>query len=100
MLIVTAIIAAASGVPMIDRGVRTVAPVCEPSQPRPAGVPDDPAIFQGNKDHALMSGTRKLNREPAADSYAALLYTEGQCSRPIVIGRNLGMNPKPSAKAR
>ncbi len=48
----------------------------------------------------LITGVRKLAKEPAADGYAAVLYTEGQCSKPIVVSRSLGMNPKPSAKAR
>ena len=100
MLIVTAIIAAASAVPMIDPGVRTIAPVCEQTGPRPAGQLDDPALFQGNKEHTLITGTRKLGEEPAADGYAAVLYTEGRCSKPVVISRSLGMNPKPNAKAR
>lgn len=100
MLIVTAIIAAVSGMPMVDPNVRTIAPVCEQTGARPASQLDDPALFQGNKDHTLITGTRKLSEEPAADGYAAVLYTEGRCSKPIVVSRSLGMNPKPNAKAR
>lgn len=100
MLTITLVIAAASSaVPMIDSGVRTIAPVCEQASPRPAGQLDDQALFQGNRDHTLITGARKLGEEPAADGYAAVLYTEGRCSKPIVVSRNLGMNPKPSAKA-
>jgi hypothetical protein len=94
MLIVTLIIAAVSGLSATDPGVRTIAPVCEQASPRPAGQRDDPALFRDNKDHILITGVRKLDKEPAADGYAAVLYTEGQCSKPIVVSRNLGMNPK------
>jgi hypothetical protein len=79
--------------PMIDQdSVKIVAPICQQVGPRSASA--DGALFQGNKDAALIAGTRKLSEEPAADAIAAVLYTEGQCSKPIVIGRNLGNNPK------
>ncbi|MBO9581396.1 MAG: hypothetical protein J7498_10945 [Sphingobium sp.] len=100
MLIVTAIIAAVSGTPTIDSGVRTIAPVCEQTGARPAAQRDDPALFQGDRDHTLITDVRKLAKEPAADAYSAVLYTEGQCSKPIMVSRSLGMNSKPSAKAR
>lgn len=94
MLIVTAIIAAVSGMPMVDPNVRTIAPVCEQTGARPASQLDDPALFQGNKDRTLITGARKLGEEPAADGYVAVLYTEGRCSKPVVISWNVGLNPK------
>jgi len=94
MLIVTAIIAAVSGTPTIDSGVNAIAPVCEQTGARPAGKVDDPALFQGDKDHTLITGVRKLGKEPAADAYSAVLYTEGRCSKPIVVSRDIGLNPK------
>jgi hypothetical protein len=42
----------------------------------------------------MIAGTRKLGEEPAADAIAAVLYTEGQCSKPIVVSRNIGANPR------
>jgi hypothetical protein len=93
MLIAATIIAAASGMPTIDQNsVRTVAPVCQQAGPRRAG--DDGALFQGDKDATLIAGTRKLGEEPAADVIAAVLYTEGQCSKPVVVSRDMGMNRK------
>lgn len=95
MLIVTALIAVASGMPMTDAGnTRNVTPVCEQAGPHPAGKLDDLPMFQGNRDHTLITGVRELGKEPASDGYSAVLYTEGRCSRPLVVSRNLGMNPK------
>lgn len=93
MLIAATMIAAASGMPMTDpKSLRIVAPVCQQIGPRSASA--DGALFQGDKDAALIAGTRKLGDEPAADAISAALYTEGQCSKPVVISRNLGTNPK------
>jgi hypothetical protein len=93
MLIVATMIAGASGMPMTDpNSVRIVAPVCQQIGPRSASA--DGALFQGDKDATLIAGTRKLGEEPAADAIAAVLYTEGRCSKPVVVSRNLGTNPK------
>ena len=93
MLIAITMMAAASGMPMIDQNsVRIVAPVCQQTGPHSANA--DGALFQGNKDAALMAGTRKLGEEPAADAIAAVLYTEGQCSKPVVVSRDIGMKRK------
>lgn len=89
MLIVTAIIAAVSGTPTIDAGVRTIAPVCQEAGPRKAGGENDGALHQGRTP-----ATRPLGEEPNADGIAAVLYTEGRCSKPIVVSRNVGNNPK------
>jgi hypothetical protein len=92
-MIVAIMIAAASSMPMIDpNSVRIVAPVCQQTGPHRAG--SDGALVQGNKDAAPIAGTRKLGEEPAADAIAAVLYTEGQCSKPVVVSRNVGANPK------
>jgi hypothetical protein len=93
MLIVATLIAAASGMPMADpKSVRIVAPICQQVGPRSASA--DGALFQGDKDAVMIAGTRKLGEEPAADAIAAVLYTEGQCSKPIVVSRNIGANPR------
>ncbi|MBT2187497.1 hypothetical protein [Sphingobium nicotianae] len=93
MLIAATMIAAASGIPMIDpNSVMIVAPVCQQTGPRSASR--EGALFQGNRDAALIAGTRKLGKEPASDAIAAMLYTEGQCSKPVVVSRNKGMNSK------
>ena len=93
MLIAATMIVAASGMPMTDpKSVRIAAPVCQQVGPRSAGA--DGALFQGDKDAALIAGMRKLGKEPAADAIAAVLYTEGQCSKPVVVSRDIGMNRK------
>lgn len=79
--------------PMTDpKGVRIIAPVCQQTRARSASAGG--ALFQGNKDATLIAGTRKLGKEPAADAIAAVLYTEGQCSKPILVSRDIGTNPK------
>ena len=72
----------APAMPMSDsKSVRTVVPLCKPSAPQRVRKVDGPTV-------------RKLGDEPNADGIAAVLYTEGHCSKPIVISRNLGANPK------
>jgi hypothetical protein len=93
MLIAATMIAAASGIPIIDQNsVRIVAPVCQQIGPRSASAGG--ALFQGDKDAALIASARKLGEEPAADAIAAVLYTEGQCSKPVVVSRDIGMKRK------
>ncbi len=86
MLIIATTIAAAAAfapvVPMSDsKSVKSVAPVCQ-------RVETQTVRKAGGRT------TRKLNEEPNSDIIAAVLYNEGPCSRPIVINRNLGSNPK------
>jgi hypothetical protein len=71
-----------------------MAPVCQQIEARRADTSDDPALFQGNKDAALIAGTRKLGEEPNADAIAAVAYSEGRCSKLIVVSRDVGANPK------
>jgi hypothetical protein len=71
-----------------------MAPVCQQIEARRADKGDDPALFEGNKDAALIAGTRKLGEEPNADAISAVLYSEGRCYKPIVVSRDVGANPK------
>ncbi len=85
IITVTVIAAAAAfapAVPMSDsKSVRTVAPLCQRVATQAARKAGGPAV-------------RRLSEEPNGDVIAAVLYNEGQCSKPIVISRNVGGNPK------
>ncbi len=87
LIVAAAVIAATPGVPVIDQKiVRTIAPLCQPIAPQTVRKADGPAV-------------RNLAKEPPADAIAAVLYTEGQCSKPIVISKGIGNKPAGKAKA-
>lgn len=96
ILAVTVLATALSNVPASEqKAIRSVAPVCQQFGPRRAAAVDETLYQKQGR-----ARTRRLGEEPAADVVATVVYTEGRCSKPIVISRDLGMNPKPNAKAR
>ncbi len=91
MLTIATIFAAATatGMPVaVPQAAKAMPPVCQQVEARKA---DGSALYESGKGKA--PAARPLAEEPPADVVAALLYTEGQCSKPIVISRGIGTKP-------
>ena len=82
LIIAAAIIAIAPGMPMTDqKSIRSPAPVCQQVAAQKVAKAGQPL-------------THDLGKEPSADAFSAVLYTEGQCTKPIVVSRDIGMKRK------
>jgi len=75
-----------------DLPFKGVAPVCQRAAIQQADGSGS-ALFRGSKGTPV-SGMHKLSDEPNADMISAVLYSEGQCAKPIVISRDIGVTPK------
>lgn len=89
MLIVTALAAAAAGAAVPQKTVQStqqaqMAPVCQQ-----VGV--HKTAPSGKADRRR---THNLSKEPPAKELKAVLYTEGDCAKPIVVREQVGNTPQ------
>lgn len=86
MLIFAAAVIAAVPAATTDPKVQPVlAPVCQQTRTQRADQTREPSLLWGHGPES-----HDLAEEPAANLYSAVLYSEGQCTKPRVISRNIG----------
>jgi len=82
ILLALSLAAAVADIPQVrSRRGAEAAPVCQ-------------TILPQRVDGRGSAGPRPLSTEPPAKDIAAVLYTEGGCSRPIVIRDEVGAPPR------